>query len=382
MSDTLRYVLQNAMLLGAIQGFFFSGFAFFSKKYKSLSTFFLGMLILTFSYNIIQNYLFASEIITDDSYFQIFYIPFSSVFLVLFYLYVKSFLNQSRKLSKSDYLLFIPFFIAFTESIFEKIGFAVGWFNNFHVVYFNNFRIGMEAFNVFYAFVLILISYRLILNVDRLPFTGKTTVPKPQLKWLKVIIIILFCLCVYWIVPLYYEFQYKLDTSLALFYALWVGLSLTIYILGHIGLYHFGTLQEQKKICEFSANQPVIIVSEKAVDIKNKNISEFKNFIIQKKNYLDSNLSLDMVAEKLDLNKSYLSRIINAELGKSFTDYVNELRVEEAKSYMENPDFASYTLVAIGLEAGFNSKTTFNNAFKKVTGMTPSEYRKNLHKKT
>ncbi|MGC4128161.1 MAG: AraC family transcriptional regulator [Bergeyella sp.] len=371
-------VIQIIMLLGAVQGVFFSGFAFFSKKYKSSSNFFLGMLILTFSYNIIQNYLFASGILTNYSYFQIFYIPFSSVFLVLFYLYVKSFLNQNRKVSKSDYLLFIPFFNAFTESVFEKIGFAVGWFNNSHVVYFNNFRIGMETFNVFYSFILIFASYRLILKADGKPFTGKTGFPKPQLKWLKIITIILFCLCVYWVVPLYYEFQYKLDTSLVLFYALWVGLSLTIYILGHVGLYHFGVFEEQKKIREFSKSNPEIEIDY----TQNKNIAVFEKFIKQDKNYLDSNLSLELVAEKINISKSHLSRIINAELGKNFSDYVNELRVEEAKSYLENPDFQNYTLVAIGLEAGFNSKTTFNNAFKKFTGITPLEYKRNFTQNT
>lgn len=64
-----------------------------------------------------------------------------------------------------------------------------------------------------------------------------------------------------------------------------------------------------------------------------------------------------------------------------FLDYINQLRVEEAKQYLQNPEFENYTLVAIGLEASFNSKTTFNNCFKKFTGKTPSEYKKELHKK-
>ncbi|UPT72306.1 MAG: helix-turn-helix domain-containing protein [Flavobacterium sp. JAD_PAG50586_2] len=66
---------------------------------------------------------------------------------------------------------------------------------------------------------------------------------------------------------------------------------------------------------------------------------------------------------------------MNTELKTSFPDYINQLRIKEAQYYLKHPDFSNYTLVAIGLEAGFASKTTFNNTFKKVTGMTPSEYK-------
>ena len=111
---------------------------------------------------------------------------------------------------------------------------------------------------------------------------------------------------------------------------------------------------------------------------RNEYIIALEDFIVSQRNYLDSSLSLEMVADKLNLNKSYLSRLINLELGKSFTDYVNELRVEEAKSYIANPDFWNYTLVSIGLEAGFNSKSAFNLAFKKFTGLTPSEYKEGV----
>jgi len=51
------------------------------------------------------------------------------------------------------------------------------------------------------------------------------------------------------------------------------------------------------------------------------------------------------------------------------------LRVEEAKTYLIDNEFANYTLVAIGLEAGFNSKSAFNSSFKKITGKTPSQFK-------
>jgi len=110
---------------------------------------------------------------------------------------------------------------------------------------------------------------------------------------------------------------------------------------------------------------------------KNPHISNLEKLIIDNSRYLDPNLSLESVANEIGLSKSYLSRIINAELQTNFNDYVNSFRVAEAKNLLLNPQFSNYTLVSIGLEAGFNSKTTFNTVFKKQTGLTPSQYRKN-----
>ncbi len=369
-------ILQIVMLLGAVQGIIFSAFALFSKKYKSLSNFFLGMLILTFSYNIIQNYLAASNLFSLDFYFEVLYVPMSSLFLVLFYLYVKTFLDSNKVLSKKDYLLFIPFLISLTESIIEKIGYFYGWFDDSDVPFFNYFRISHEIFSVIYSFVLILGSYRLIQKRKKTQ-SNTIKIPKLSLRWLESITLILLILCIYWILPLYYESQLKIDVALPYFYILWIGLALTIYILGHIGLYHFGIYEEQKSIRKFSKNITVQVF-KKEPNEPNEHIFAFEKFIKSDKNYRDTNLSLESVAEKLEINKSYLSRIINAELGKSFTDYVNELRIEEAKIYLTHPDFINYTLVSIGLEAGFNSKSTFNTSFKKYTGMTPSEYKKQI----
>lgn len=87
-------------------------------------------------------------------------------------------------------------------------------------------------------------------------------------------------------------------------------------------------------------------------------------------------MTLEKTAEALELSQGHLSKIINTELDVSFKDYINALRVEEAKSYLSDGDFSNYTLVAIGLEAGFNSKSAFNASFKKITGQTPSQFKK------
>ena len=85
---------------------------------------------------------------------------------------------------------------------------------------------------------------------------------------------------------------------------------------------------------------------------------------------------MEKTAEALELSQGHLSKIINTELGVGFKDYINALRVEEAKTYLLDKEFSNYTLVAIGLEAGFNSKSAFNSSFKKITGETPSQFKK------
>ena len=60
----------------------------------------------------------------------------------------------------------------------------------------------------------------------------------------------------------------------------------------------------------------------------------------------------------------------------SFTNYVHSFRIKEAKTYLSNPEFSSYTMVSIGLEAGFNSRSAFFDVFKKETGKTPLQYKK------
>lgn len=96
--------------------------------------------------------------------------------------------------------------------------------------------------------------------------------------------------------------------------------------------------------------------------------------------YLDPDLSLSSLAEKLGLTTHELSRIINIALKKSFNDFINEYRVAEVKRKMQDPAYGHMNLMGMAYESGFNAKTTFNRAFKQVTGKNPVDY-KNKGKK-
>ncbi|MEQ9266004.1 MAG: GAF domain-containing protein [Balneolaceae bacterium] len=90
--------------------------------------------------------------------------------------------------------------------------------------------------------------------------------------------------------------------------------------------------------------------------------------------YLNPNLSLDCIAEKLGISSGYLSRLINDTTNKSFSQFTNEFRVRESQKNLVSKDYAHYNILSIGLESGFNSKASFNRNFKEITGLPPQEY--------
>jgi len=89
--------------------------------------------------------------------------------------------------------------------------------------------------------------------------------------------------------------------------------------------------------------------------------------------YLAPELTLGELAAQLRTNTSWLSRVVNAGCGQNFNDFINEYRVQAAEQRLRDPQFQHYTLLAVALESGFNSKSTFNRVFRKLRGQTPSE---------
>jgi ligand-binding sensor domain-containing protein/AraC-like DNA-binding protein len=91
--------------------------------------------------------------------------------------------------------------------------------------------------------------------------------------------------------------------------------------------------------------------------------------------YRDETITLNTLAETLSIPPRYLSQLVNERLEKNFRDFLNSFRIEEAKVLMGKPEL-NRSLLEISMDVGFNSKEVFNRAFKKNTGMTPSQYRK------
>lgn len=99
-------------------------------------------------------------------------------------------------------------------------------------------------------------------------------------------------------------------------------------------------------------------------------------FMQEQEIFTNQNLKVNDLALLLKLSDKELSLLIHENFGKSFTDYINDYRVEKVKSLLLSPEQEKYTLLAIAEKAGFSSKSSFNAVFKKTTGMTPTQYKK------
>lgn len=98
-------------------------------------------------------------------------------------------------------------------------------------------------------------------------------------------------------------------------------------------------------------------------------------FMASKKPYLNPDLTLPKLAEEVNVPVHHLSQVINEVHQNNFFDFVNRYRVEEVKRKIKDKKYSNYSLLAIAMESGFNSKSAFNRVFKNISGKTPSQFR-------
>ena len=108
-------------------------------------------------------------------------------------------------------------------------------------------------------------------------------------------------------------------------------------------------------------------------------VEKLKDLMSRLKLYQDPDLHLDGLADSMGISTRTLSALINGHYKQNFYDFVNDYRVRDAQRQLQDPNLESKTIQRVFEDAGFNSKSTFNSYFKKVTGRTPSQYRKAAH---
>ncbi len=123
--------------------------------------------------------------------------------------------------------------------------------------------------------------------------------------------------------------------------------------------------------------KPIHIETEDAVIL-----TKLKEYMQLEKPFLDPSITIQNISKQLDIPTRELSLLINHKIGQHFFDFINTHRIEYAVSILEDPSKSHLTILEILYEVGFNSKSSFNTAFKKHTNTTPTSYRKNFINKT
>ncbi len=133
-------------------------------------------------------------------------------------------------------------------------------------------------------------------------------------------------------------------------------------------LEHVGKLKQPE---EAPSAPKATIPAQKVQDL----MSRFTQMMLEEKLFKDPSITVGSIAERLETNRTYLSRAINESTGKTFIQIVNEYRVREAITLFSDD---SLPLKQICFDVGYNSISTFYATFQAVTGMTPARYREHL----
>ncbi len=215
-------------------------------------------------------------------------------------------------------------------------------------------------------------SYRLIERFyQRLKFNEGDRY-RCELRWLHNLLISFGLLWFLWIpFTLADYFYYHGKSGINAYYPLYLLLAIMAIWMGAVAFLRQGL--------SVPSDAPSFLKPSTPAELKQKGVW-LKKIVKTDCYYQDPELSLVSLAEKLELTTHEVSRIINTGLKKSFNDFINEFRVAEAARKMQEPAYDHITLLGIAFESGFNSKSTFNRAFRQMTGKSAAEYKTELKK--
>jgi AraC-like DNA-binding protein len=391
--------------LTLLQGILFAIiFILRGKREERYSDFWLALMLIFSALNGVPYMLGWMDY--DGLWEQYTYLPWDGFWLAIpptLYLFLKSLTNQKWRFSfKKDYVHFIPYTLYFIVHLFIGIvGFKQKelihqWDNSFHIYIF--FTILYWGVEIFYFYV----SFKLYKNYRNWAVNEYSNIEQVSFKWFRNFLIVnFFCWFIGFLNSLYVDF-FTHETSNNHYALMWVGYLADAILLYYISL--SGFMQSRIKNIVFDTkNDALPYVFKENIEsiVKNQlNTEGVQESILQEDNkkntfsdedlyiwkkkvsslfekekpFLDSELTLSDLASRLNTNTSVLSQVINKGFDKNFNDFINEFRVYEYQSKVKAPQYAHYTRLAVAFDCGFNSKATFNRAYKKLTGQNPSDF--------
>lgn len=386
-----KEILSYLFIIGAGQGFILA-YAFYKTKENRLANRIVAVCYLFFAidllfqiYIINKYYYSVPQLIGMHMWIPYIYGP--SMFLYIYFLN-----NVNKKFTWMQFLHYAPFIVG--NIIFYFIIYSmdnsvkITTFENYHgeIPIVNAMGIGIPIQGVIYVIFTILEARKF----NRKIRNSYSNVDLIELAWLRIFVI--GSILIWGVVLIAYYLQFLWGENSDAYLLIYIAMSVFLYVIGYKILhrpqiYFYG--EEIKEPAETSAipiklvkeaNQKNLAykksgLSKEAADTYLKKLHEVMD---KNKPYLDSKLSLADLSGMVGISSHNLSEVINTKLNQNFYDFVNSYRIEEVKKLIEDDKEAKYNLLSLALEAGFSSKSSFNNTFKRITGLTPSQFREEL----
>lgn len=340
---------------------------------KSRANLFLSVLLVSLSFNI-AHILYAPPIINHFGV-QVYSVGDLTFLLIapLLWFYTSELTGRKIQWSWSRALHFLPFFVVMVITLFfrsvDSASF-IAFIDKHHRLFMILFWIGVTIqFSCYQYFV-----HQRWRIYRRLVEEEVSNTEGVNISWVRFFMAVFVMINLFFLVILFSVIHF--ETNFWLYKTTALILSLSIFALGYRGMLQKEIFQNQ--LPEYERKKKISSLTDPGKRPDRMMIDRLTAYMEENKPYLDPELTLTGLAKKIEISRSQLSQLINMGVGHNFYDFVNKYRVEEVKRLMVDPKIQNFSLLGIAMEAGFKSKSTFNLIFKRFTGLTPSEYRKNL----
>lgn len=367
-------------LIAAFNAFFFT-FLIVQKKKALHDKILIAWLIYLGLYTAIYA-LFSNTLFTDYHLLSVSFISLLLLHGPFLYLYISALIDPKARFNGQKLLHFIPFVIfnlfiiiaSFFPEISERIRLTHLHAEQKTPLLFDLFLILIVLSGPFYFIKSIRLFKKLDINI----FSNFSTQEDVNPDWLRKLVYVFGSIWTVLMIFATLHHVFHLFSWIFCTHGLTFSLSAFIILIGYFGL-------KQKEIfIQYNDRNAEYVTDTKTKysgsflkeDDIDRYVSMLKEYMETEKPWMDAGISLPELAAKLDIPSHHLSRIINERFGTNFFDFINQYRIEEIKLRIGNPEYDNLSLLGIAFDCGFNTKSAFNRVFKKMTGFTPSEFRK------
>ena len=342
------------------------------KKGDTAAKKYLSYIILVITLLLVGRFFYSYSEMTSLLY-KVLYLGDIVIFLygpLLYFFFLKLFKTKPEN-NYPIYLHFVPviLYMLLILPIYFNEGYGFVEYIRKYDVLFNLAEVMAIAQNLLYLYL----NYNLTKDISKRSEEQASFIPK--VSFYQLILKISFWCIIFWIISIFDRYTHFIPVEDFLGYQLvWVTLSFLVFVIGIYTLTN-PEIFEEIELINTSEN------SADKIDDLEKHVETINSVMTMQKPYLQPKLTLADLSDLTGIGRHVLSKILNDVYEKNFFDFINSYRINEFKYLLDQSDSKLKTHSAIALEAGFNSKSTFYTAFKKITGQTPKEYlkQKNIH---